>query len=104
MFAGGASKTVAVPVERLYAAFVDPEVRAGWLPDVSLHQRTSRPGRSARFDLDDGTRLGVDFAATGAGKSQVGVEQSRLSDSGSAAAAKEQWRERLGALKAMLEA
>ena len=43
-----ATKTVAVPVERLYEAFVDPTERNRWLPDIELRSgpppRRSRPG------------------------------------------------------------
>ncbi len=42
-----ASKTVAVPVERLYEAFVDEAQRARWLPDADLRERTMLPPRSA---------------------------------------------------------
>ena len=51
-----ASKTVAVPVERLYDAFVDPAARAGWLPDAhaaGAHRHAARP---ARFDWGDDER------------------------------------------------
>ena len=40
-FAITASKTVAVPVERLYEAFVNGSRRKRWLPDGKLRVRTS---------------------------------------------------------------
>jgi uncharacterized protein YndB with AHSA1/START domain len=74
-----ASRTVAVPVEDLFDAFVDADVRDRWLPGVVLHERTSRPGRSARFDWeDDATRVNVGFAANGEAASQAAVEHERL--------------------------
>lgn len=100
-----ASKTISAPVDRLYEAFVDPTVRQGWLPDVELRVRTSRPGRSARFDWNsDGTRVAVTFAATGRDKTQVSIEHQRLPHADAAARAKAEWRRRLAALKAELEA
>src|SRR5215204_7648695 len=42
-----ASKTVGVPVERLYDAFTDEAVRGTWLPGARLHERTSTRPRSA---------------------------------------------------------
>jgi hypothetical protein len=100
----GVSKTVNVPVERLFQAFVDPVVRARWLPGAVMHERTSRPGRSARFDWGDGTtRVNVSFIASGDTKSQVSLEQERLPDTEAADQAKAYWRERLAALKALLE-
>lgn len=103
-FTVGASKTVAVPAERLHAAFVDAEVRELWLPGALIRERTSQPGRSARFDWDDGaTRVNVSVAAAGEAKSQVAVEHERLPDARAAEEAKAHWRERLDVLKAVLE-
>jgi len=103
-FTVGASKTVAVPAERLYAAFVDAEVRELWLPGVAMRERTSQPGRSARFDWDDGaTRVNVSVAAAGEARSQAAVEHERLPDTRAAEEAKAYWRERLDVLKTVLE-
>lgn len=104
-FAVTASKTVAVGVERLFDAFVDPDLRGQWLPGVELHERTSQPGRSARFDWpDNGTRINATFTASGDAKSQVGVEHEQLPDTQAAEAMKAYWRERLAVLKEALEA
>lgn len=63
LFTVNVSKTVPVPVERLYAAVVDPGLREGWLPGGALRERTARPSRSARFDWQGGpTRVIVGFA------------------------------------------
>ena len=102
-FAGGASKTIAASVETAYSAFTDESVRRQWLPDVVLRERTSRAGRSVRFDVADGTRLNVDFAAKREGKTLVAVEHTHLADATAAAAAKESWREQLSDLKTLLE-
>jgi hypothetical protein len=102
-FAGGASKTVAVPVERLFDAFVDPTLRERWLPGVALRERTSQAGRSARFDWADDSRVNVTFGALGDGKSQVAVEHDHLPDARAAAERKAYWRDRLTALKTLLE-
>jgi hypothetical protein len=99
-----ASKTVGVPVERLYAAFADPELRERWLLGRVLRERTSRPGRSVRFDCEDGaTRLAVGFNAMGPEKSQVALAHERLADAEAAAESKAYWRERMAALKTLLE-
>ena len=104
-FAISASKTVPAPVERLYDAFVDEALRARWLPDGQLRERTASKPRSARFDWGDGTsRVHVTFAAKGAGKSTVAVQHARLADAAEADRVKAYWRERLSALKADLDA
>jgi hypothetical protein len=104
-FSVGASKTIAVPVQRLYAAFVDDAERARLLPDAPLSLRTAQPNRSARFDAGDGaTRVVVGFESKGPEKSTVAIEHERLPDADAAERAKAEWRERLSRLKAALEA
>jgi hypothetical protein len=99
-----ASKTVAVPVERLYDAFVSAAKRKRWLPDGQLRVRTSIKPRSARFDWGDGsTRVNVGFTAKGSEKSQVALEHSRLADAKEADAMKTYWRDRVTTLKEQLE-
>jgi hypothetical protein len=100
-----ASKTVAVPVERLYEAFADPTLRGRWLPGGALEVRTARPGKSIRANWEDGsTRLLVAFTARGEAESQVAVTHERVPDSATADKLKAFWRERLAALKQLLEA
>ncbi|HEV2813071.1 MAG TPA: hypothetical protein VGW10_07460 [Solirubrobacteraceae bacterium] len=93
-----ASKTVAVPVEPLYEAFVEER------RDANLRERTATKPRSARFDWGDGpTRVNVTFVAKGEARSTVAVEHARLADAAEAERMKAFWRERLAALKAELE-
>jgi uncharacterized protein YndB with AHSA1/START domain len=99
-FEVGASKTVAVPVARLTAAFVDAKLRGRWLPGVEIPRAAS----PLRFDWKDGaSRVVVTFAGSGVAKSQVSVLHQRLPDAKSAAEMKSFWRERLSTLKALLE-
>ncbi|MCP9491434.1 MAG: hypothetical protein MSC31_16405 [Solirubrobacteraceae bacterium MAG38_C4-C5] len=102
-FAVTAQRTVAVPVEALFDAFVDGSLRRRWLPEDELRERTARKPRSARFDWADGeTRVNVTFLEKGDGKSTVAVEHARLADAGEAERMKAFWRERLTALVAQL--
>ena len=104
-FEVGASKTVGVPVERLFAAFADAELRARWLPDAAMRESASEPGRLIRFSWADGaTRVVVNFTPQGDAKSQVDLQHQRLPDATTAADRKAYWRERLTALKNLLEA
>jgi hypothetical protein len=103
-FAITASKTVSVPVERLFDAFVDASLRRRWLPDGELTERVATRPRSARFDWGDGTsRVHVTFAAKGAERSTAALQHSRLEDAGEADRMKDYWRERVSALKEELE-
>jgi hypothetical protein len=103
-FSVTASKTVAVPVDRLFQAFVDTSLRTRWLPDGELRERTATRPKSARFDWGDGkTRVIVGFEAKGEAKSTAALEHERLPDAKEAARMKAFWRERIGALKELLE-
>jgi hypothetical protein len=103
-FAISASKTVAVPVERLYDAFVDASLRARWLPDGELRERTATRPKSARFDWGDGTsRVHVAFAAKGADRSTAALQHVRLADAAERDRMKAFWRERVASLKQELE-
>ena len=100
-----ATKTVAVPVERLYDAFVDASLRERWLPGGDLRERTATKPRSARFDWgEDGTRVHVAFAAKGEAKSTAALSHARLADGEEAERMKAFWRERVAGLKEVLEA
>ena len=99
-----ASKTVAVPVDRLYDAFVDQSLRERWLPGGRLRARTATKPKSARFDWGDGrTRVIVGFEAKGDAKSVVAIEHARLADAAEAERMKAFWRERVAALREVLE-
>ena len=99
-----AAKTVGVPVERLYDAFVDESLRAGWLPGGGLRERTATRPRSARFDWgDDGSRVVVFFTPKGEGRSLASVSHERLPDGEAAERMKAFWRERVAACKALME-
>ena len=101
-FAITAQKTVPVPVERLFDAFSDAALRAQWLPEDQLRERTATKPKSARFDWADGaTRVNVTFIAKGE-RSTVALEHARLADADEANRMKAFWRERLSTLKAQL--
>jgi uncharacterized protein YndB with AHSA1/START domain len=103
-FAVTASKTVAVPVDRLYEAFVDESLRRRWLPGDELVERTASKPRSARFDWGDGsTRVLVGFTPKGDARSTVALSHERLPDAAEAERMKAFWRARVAELKEVLE-
>ena len=104
-FAIQASKTIAVPVDRAFDAFVKPASRKRWLTDGSMKIRTSQPRKSARFDWDGGaTRVVASFDAKGPKKTLVAISHEKLPDPDEAETAKAAWRKRLARLKSVLEA
>jgi uncharacterized protein YndB with AHSA1/START domain len=103
-FAITATKTVAVPVDRLYDAFVDEALRAQWLPEDELRVRTATKPKSARFDWGEGdTRVNVTFIAKGEAKSTAALQHARLPDAQEAERMKAFWRDGVAALKDVLE-
>lgn len=103
-FSAGASMTVWVPVERLFAAFADDGLREQWLPGAMLTVRGVTAPKSFRADWDDdSTRVVVGFVAKGDAKANVAVAHEKLTDADSAARMKAYWRERLAVLKQLLE-
>jgi hypothetical protein len=103
-FAVSATRTVAVPVERLFDAVVDESQRLTWLPDGELSKRTATRPKSARFDWGDGaTRVIVVFESKGEAKSTMALQHVRLRDGQEAERMKAYWRERVTALKEELE-
>jgi hypothetical protein len=103
-FAVSASRTVAVPVERLFEVFADQRLRERWLPGAELRVRTATAPRTARFDWEDGsTRVIVGFEDLGEAKSRVALSHERLPDADAADEMKGWWRERLSQLKEQLE-
>lgn len=104
-FSMSASKTFPVPVERLFAAFIEPEERERWLEAVALRNRTRQPLKSARFDVLPGeTRLALFFTAKGPRKSAAQLTQERLADADEVARWKALWKEQLALLADYLAA
>jgi uncharacterized protein YndB with AHSA1/START domain len=91
-FVAGASKTVPVPVARLYRAWSEPSARERWLPKARLAVRKATANRSLRITwLADGSHVDVYFTAKGPGKSQVAIQHRKLADAARAGKAKAFW-------------
>ncbi|MGH2775600.1 MAG: DUF4287 domain-containing protein [Actinomycetota bacterium] len=103
-FSISASKTIAVPVDVLFDSFVNARERKKWLAGETMSVRTSQPGRTARFNWEDGsTRVIVGFIDKGPSKSTVALAHERLGDADEAETMKAFWRARLTELKSFLE-
>ena len=102
-YAVSGSKTVNVPLARLYAAWADETQRARWLGDVAMVVRKATAEKSMRVAWPDGTRMDVLFAAKGDEKSQVSVDQRGARTPEDAERLRAFWKERLAAMKTWLE-
>ena len=103
-FEANKSKTIAVPLAKLYGAFSQKCVRQRWLGDVGFMIRTSTREKSMRITWEDSTFVEVYFAGKGTGKSQVAVQHRKLPSKDAATKMKEYWGERLDALHQFLTA
>lgn len=97
-FSMSASKTVAVPVATLFELFVDDGKRAEWLGEGALRLRTAVQGKSARFDILDGSGiLGVYFVAKG-DKAAAQLQLEKISTEEALTQLKATWKARLSDL------
>ena len=99
-----ASRTIGVPVSRLFEAWSDAALRGRWLPDADLTIRKATPDKSLRITWGDGSNVDVGLFAKGEAKSQVALEHSKLPDAEAVARVKEYWKQALERLREALEA
>ena len=102
-FAASGSRTLNVPIGKLYEAWTDEKLRNRWLPGAKMEITTATPNKSLRAKWDDGkSRLSVNFYAKGAGKTQAAVDHMKLSSSKECAKMKTYWFEALNRLESQL--
>ncbi len=98
------SKTIAVPVSKLFKAWQDERSRRQWLGSAIV-LRKATPSKSMRITWSDGkTSVDVNFYPKGKAKSQVAVQHGKLPDAKAAAQMKAHWDKTLDRLKDILEA
>jgi len=102
-YTANASRTIGVPVGRLFEAWSDAALRSRWLPDAELTIRKATPGKSLRISWGDGSNVDVGLIAKGESKSQVAVEHAKLPDAEAVARAKGYWKQALDRLQALVE-
>lgn len=94
------SRTVGVPIAKLYRAVANEKSRDRWLSDGGLDVGKSTANKSMRAIWKDGkTTLEINFYAKGDDKSQVVVQHSKLADAKAAAKMKTFWSEALDRLR-----
>jgi len=96
------SKTIPVPLSKLYRAFSDARVRKQWLPDAKLTVRKATPQKYLRITWEDGTSVQVVLIAKGEAKASASVSHVKLASREDVARRKAYWGERLDALASLL--
>ena len=103
-FSASSSRTLPVPLAKIYAAWTDEKLRAKWLPDAPMKITSATPGKYVRAKWNGDTRLAVGFYARGAQKAQVAVDHGKLANSEECAKMKSFWFAALNRLQNLLEA
>ena len=99
------SKTVAVPVKSLFAAWNDAKKRAAWLKDHRFTVRKATAPKSMRITWVDGkTSVEANFFAKGARKSMVALQHDKLSGKKDVEKKRAYWAKALEKLKSTVEA
>ena len=98
------SRTVNVPIAKLYKAFANDKVRNAWLAESGLAVRKATANKSMRVTWNDvKTSLEINFYPKGDDKSQVVVQHSKLPNARASAAMKTYWSRALDRLRDSLE-
>jgi hypothetical protein len=92
------SRTFAVPVEKLFAAWQTPGTRRRWLEIDGVKVRSATASKAMRLGWPDGTIVVVLFSSKGKGKSAVAVQHTKLPSQDARDRAKREWGERFDTL------
>jgi hypothetical protein len=96
------SRTLPVPVARLFKAFADAKQRAQWLP-AKVTVRAKNPNKTMRITWnEDDTSVQIGFMSKGPAKSAVAIQHSKLPDKAAADRVKAMWGENFEALARFL--
>lgn len=99
------SRTLEVPVSKVFTAWQNETVRSKWLKENGLTIRKATPNKTMRITwVDDITSLEVYFYSKGQVKSQLVVQHSKLPDAKAAEKMKTYWSKSLDRLKEFLTA
>jgi uncharacterized protein YndB with AHSA1/START domain len=101
----GRSKTIAVPISRLYDAWNNPRLRGRWLDDGPLVIRKATRNKCIRITWIDGkTSVETSFYPKGDAKAQVTVQHGKLPNAQQGEKMKRYWSKALDRLRTVLEA
>jgi hypothetical protein len=102
-FQAGVSKTLELPLAKLFRFWAEPAERNKWLADdrFSIHKATASKSIRARWGRGV-SRIDVDFCEKGPTKSQVTVQHNRIETSDAAEQMKAYWAKKISALEALL--
>lgn len=98
------SRTVNVPLTKLYESFATEKARTAWLGENGMNVRKVTPNKSMRVTWNDQkTSLEINFYPKAADKSQVVVQHSKLASASAASKMKTYWTKALDRLREAIE-
>jgi hypothetical protein len=103
-FAANGSRTINVPIAKLYSAFSDAKQRDRWIPGAQFEITTETKNKSIRGKWDGATRVSINFYAKAPGKTMVAVDHMKLPNSKASAAQKQYWFDALTRLEELVTA
>jgi hypothetical protein len=104
-YSASGSRTMAVPVAKLYNAWVDESLRKEWLGAAKIEISTKTENKSLRAAWDGNkSRLSVNFYGRGPDKTQVAVDHMKLADSKECEKMKAYWVAALNRLESFIAA
>jgi hypothetical protein len=96
------SRTINVPVAKVFRAFTVAKTRDGWLKEEGLTIRGSIPNKSLRITWSDQTSVVVAFVSKGDDKTQVVAQHSKLPNAKASQKMKTFWANALDKLRTAL--
>jgi uncharacterized protein YndB with AHSA1/START domain len=98
------SRTIKVPLAKLFKSFANEKARQAWLPEDGLTTRKATPNKSMRITWNDGkSSLEISFNSKDGDKSLVVVQHSKLPDAKASTKMKAYWAKALDRLRETLE-
>jgi uncharacterized protein DUF4287 len=102
-YSASSSRTMNMPISKLYGAWVDDKLRKVWLAADKLEISTKTENKSLRGAWDGNkSRLSVNFYAKGPQKTQIAVDHMKLADSKECERMKAYWSAALDRLQESL--
>jgi len=98
------TRTIAAPVEAVFAAWTDEALRARWLPGAPLAIRKATPAKSVRITWNEGGSVEVNLYPAGDQKCRCSAQHNKLADASLVEPMRGHWSAALDRLKSLLEA
>jgi len=101
-FEASKSKTFYHPVEKVYRAWLNEEMRKQWLKDPDFEIRTSTENKSIRITWPDRTNVEVYFTVKGKEKTQISIQHNKLPKQSDVKERKAYWQKQINRLSEFL--